>query len=176
MASGVAALDFGCGIGRMTKLLNEFGMDVRGIDISGQAIETAKRTFPEMKKNFQVFDGLQIPFENGFFDISISEGVLDSMHFSQALEAVDKLDRVTHKYLFASFISGDGSSHYKEYAQEEIVSCQHESGTVQSYFNWGKILSLFEKTAFQIKSAKIVTEESLTSHYKYGRYNVVLEK
>ena len=37
------ALDFGCGIGRMTVLLHEFNIDGYGIDISENAISEAKK-------------------------------------------------------------------------------------------------------------------------------------
>lgn len=85
----VRGLDHGCGIGRLTILMREFGMDAYGIDIALPALAVAKDLavklgFPELQDRFSHFDGGSIPFEDNFFDIAISEGVLDSMSFELA--------------------------------------------------------------------------------------------
>jgi 2-polyprenyl-3-methyl-5-hydroxy-6-metoxy-1,4-benzoquinol methylase len=45
-------LDCGCGIGRMTMLLNEFNIDSYGVDISKVAIQKAKELFPVLSNKF----------------------------------------------------------------------------------------------------------------------------
>ncbi len=64
-------LDFGCGNGRFAALFSK--VEYFGIDISEELIKIAKKKFPE--KNFYVFDGLNIPFENNFFSFIFSIAV-----------------------------------------------------------------------------------------------------
>jgi len=173
---GGQALDFGCGVGQNTKLMQEFGLKSFGVDISGEAIETAQNLFPEIGDRFKIIEENNIPFDDHFFDISICEGVLDSMHFQLAQKIVEELDRVTSKLLFASLISGDDSEHYREFSEEIMVEQRHEVGTVQSYFNWQKVFELIAGTGFHVKWATLVTEESLLDRYKGGRYSVVFSK
>jgi ubiquinone/menaquinone biosynthesis C-methylase UbiE len=172
----IRGLDYGCGIGRMTILMHEFNIDSFGVDISKSAIQKAKELYPILSKNFTVVDGERLPYEDSYFDISICESVIDSMHFTVAKKVIKELDRVTNKLTFISFISGDDSEHYREYSGDEIVRTKHEKDTVQCWYNWTKINDLLSNTNYKIKWARLVTEESLIDSYKYGRYNVVLEK
>jgi ubiquinone/menaquinone biosynthesis C-methylase UbiE len=169
-------LDCGCGIGRMTMLLNEFNIDSYGVDISKVAIQKAKELFPVLSNKFAKIDGKVIPFKDSYFDISICESVIDSMNYNVAKKIIRELERVTDKLTFISFISGDDSEHYREYSGDEIVQTKHEKDTVQCWYNWTKINDLLSNTNYKIKWARLVTEESLIDSYKYGRYNVVLEK
>ena len=172
----IRGLDYGCGIGRMTMLLHEFNIEAYGVDISKKSIQKAKKLFPKIKSNYLLSDGNTIPFENDYFDIAICESVIDSMHFSVAKEVIKELERVTNHYVYISFISGDNSNSYREYCGEEIISALHEKGTVQSYYNWSKILELIEPLSFEIVWASLITEESLIDQNKDGRYHVVLKK
>ena len=172
----VRGLDYGCGIGRMTMLMHEFNIDSFGVDISKSAIQKAKELFPILSKNFTVVDGESLPYEDSYFDISICESVIDSMHFTVAKKVIKELDRVTNKLTFISFISGDDSEHFREFSGEEFVQTKHEQNTIQSWFNWSKINELISNTNYKIKWANLITEESLTDRYKYGRYYLVLTK
>ena len=172
----IRGLDYGCGIGRMTMLMHEFNIDSYGIDISKNAIQKAKELFPVLEKNFTVIKGLVLPFEDSYFDITICESVIDSMHYEVAINVMKELERVTNGLVFISLISGDDSNHYREFNGEEIVKTKHEEGTVQSWFNWTKINDLISNTSFKIKFARLVTQESFIDRYNYGRYNVVLGK
>lgn len=178
---GVKALDYGCGIGRLTILIQEFGLDAYGIDISSKAIAQARKLaehfgYPDLRDNFIEGDGNSIPFPNAYFDITISEAVLDSMHFELAKIIMKEISRVTKKLAFISLISGDNSQRHREYAEEEIVRTEHEKETIQSYFNMQKIRELIGDTDFKMKWCHLITDESLLNRYKYGRYYVVLEK
>lgn len=180
-SKGVRGLDFGCGIGRLAILMREFGIDAYGVDISSRAIQMAKELavyfgYKDMIEKFILIDGTGIPFEDNFFDVTISEGVLDSMYFELSKKVMKELDRVTKHLLFISLISGDDDKHYREFNEEEIVEAQHEKGTIQSYYNWEKIQRLFDNTNFSITWCHLNTEKSITSKYKYGRYHLVLSK
>lgn len=175
------ALDFGCGIGRQTILLEEFGIEGYGVDISENAIITAKEfaghlNFPELSNRFSVIEGLSIPFEDNFFDISIAEACLDSMGFKIASIIIKELDRVTKSYLFMSLISGDDSEHDPEFIGDERVKTKHEENTIQSFYNLSRIKKLIKYTRFNIVFCRLLSEESTISRYKNSRYYVILNK
>jgi ubiquinone/menaquinone biosynthesis C-methylase UbiE len=175
------ALDYGCGIGRLTILLREFKLDAYGVDISSMAIANAKKLasifgHSDMEGKFLKSDGMRIPFPDFCFDITICEGVLDSMNFELAKIIMNEINRVTKSLAFISLISGDDSEHYREYAGEEIVETLHEKDTIQSYFNIQKIRELIGDTEFKMRWCRLLTEESVLDRFKYGRYYVVLEK
>jgi len=178
---GGRALDYGCGLGRLTILMKEFGLDAYGVDISSNAISNANDLakhfgYPDMGDRFVTIDGKNLPFPDDYFQITISESVLDSMHYELAKIIIKEIDRVTNTLVFISLISGDDSEHYREYADEEVVRTEHEKDTIQSYFNVQKIRDLIADTSFKIKWCRLITEESTTDKYKYGRYYVLLKK
>lgn len=174
-------LDFGCGVGRQTVLLEEFGITAWGVDISDASLRVAQQLcdqhgYHKLKGRLLQLDGPTLPFEDGFFDLAIAACVLDSMTFELAQRAVRELDRVTARLLYVDLISGDNDCFHPEYDGEEIVTHDLERGTVQSYFNWSKVRELFEPTRFHIRTGRLITEQSVTDRYRYGRYYVVLEK
>jgi len=180
-AQELRGLDFGCGIGRMTVLLEEFGIRAWGVDISSAGLATARRLaarlgYPSLADRFVQLDGLELPFDDGFFDIGIASGVLDSMSFELARRAVRELDRAIERVLYVDLISGDNGRFGREFDGEEVVSDELERGTVQSYFNWTKVQALFAATRFRIHWARLITEQSCTDRFRYSRYHVVLRK
>ena len=172
----IRGLDFGCGIGHTTKLMNDFNIQSYGVDISDVAIKTSKSLYPYLEENFQVIDGISIPFKDFYFDISICESVIDSMHFELAVKMIKELERVTKKLVSISFISGDDHQHYREFNGEKIIKELHEKNTIQSWYNWSKIKKLISRTSFNIIWAHLITDESMIDRYKYGRYYLVLSK
>jgi len=87
-------LDVGCGPGVYTDRLSEAGLDVYGIDYSGEMIEIAK------SKNFKnaVFSvgrADNLKFEDNFFDSVLCVGVLE--YIDDLREAIREIARVTRK-------------------------------------------------------------------------------
>lgn len=178
------ALDFGCGVGRTSILLNEFNIESYGIDISENAINEAKKfakkTGCSDNIDFRAYDGENIPFENNFFDFSMSHAVLDSLSFELAKKLVKEIDRVTKKYFYLSLISNGSNSFFgtnTETTDEIIVEEAHEQGTIQCFYDFDKIKNLIENTSFKIKWAELLTHQDLLDPQKqHGRYTIVLEK
>jgi SAM-dependent methyltransferase len=180
-AQSLRGVDFGCGIGRLTLLLEEFGIQAWGIEVSNVSLELAGQLFdasgrPELKKRLVLNDGGMTPFEPGFFDVGVCAGVLDSMPFETARDVIRELDRIVSRVAYIDLISGDNDRFHREFAGEEKVEAEVERGTIQSYFNWAKVQALVAETRFQIRDARLVTEQSMLRRYRYGRYHVVLEK
>src|SRR3989338_4367554 len=96
----IRGLDYGCGVGGQMILMKMYGIDAYGIDISSVAIETARNFtvcsgYPDLADRFQLIEeSKNIPFKDGFFDITICEGVLDSMKFDIAKRVLSEIDRV----------------------------------------------------------------------------------
>jgi ubiquinone/menaquinone biosynthesis C-methylase UbiE len=169
-------LDYGCGIGANTWLMHEFNIDGFGVDISETAIDKAREIYPQIESKFSTTSGTEIPFSDNYFDLTICDSVLDSMHLSLAKNLIKEIERVTTELVFLSFISGNDSKFSNESTTEEILSAKHENGTVQSWFNWKKILSFIADTKFEVKWARLITEKSLIDEDYHGRYTVILKK
>ena len=185
-SQNLRALDFGCGIGRITILLHEFEIEGYGIDISKNAIleslELAKHFGFNLENYFQVFDGNKIPFEGNYFDFTISEGVLDSMNFDLAKKLVKEIDRVTKKYLFLSLMSAENSNVFSQIKNKSLFDGElevleaHEKGTIQSLFSKKKIVELIKNTNFKIKWCELHKVKEYKNKYEHGRWYLVLSK
>ena len=173
-------LDFGCGIGRQTLLLNEFEIDAWGIDISENAIKTAEQlalnslSHKNCKSVFIRLEDSVLPFDNDFFDIAISDSVLDSMYFDIAVIVLKELDRTVKQLLYISLIGADSNKNGS--STEKIVDTKHEAGTIQSYFDLPKIKMLIANTNWKIKWYNLIKEEVPQTGFYNSRYHIVLTK
>ncbi len=175
-------LDLGCGIGRHVIFAHQMGLDVYGVDLSARAVAEAvgwasREGVPDAGKRILCSDLRKLPWPDATFDYVISHGVLDSMYFALARAAIAETARVMASggLFYCDLISGDDSSHSREFAGEEIVSTRHEEGTVQSYFNFAKIQSLAGEL-FDIVQATLIKREDVLAGGMRSRYHVVLRK
>jgi ubiquinone/menaquinone biosynthesis C-methylase UbiE len=173
-------LDYGCGVGSGVFLMDDFGIEGYGLDISEVAVAAAwvraKEKGWEFADKFQVVDGEQIPFSDGFFEIVTSYAVLDSMPYEIAKKVILEIDRVVSRLVFLSLISGDDSRFEHKFVGEEVVSTIHEAGTIQCYYDMGKIKDLIAGTSLGIKwCAEQRVLDSLSGEWD-SRFFVVLEK
>ncbi len=179
-------LDFGCGIGRLTILLHEFDIEGHGIDISKNAITEANNlayNFGYNLENFlHTYNGEKIPYEDNYFDFTISDCVMDSMPFELAKKIIKEIERVTKKYFFVSLISSNSmdlfshNNNNKLFDGEIEVEEDHEKGTIQSFFSRKKIDEFIKDTNFRIKWCELHSVEGYVNNYKNGRWYLVLEK
>lgn len=175
-------LDLGCGIGLHVIYCHEMGLSAYGVDLSDEAIQVAvdwatRKGMKEAKQKILRSDIRTLPWEEGFFDVAVSHGVLDSMSFEIACEACVELARVMSVggLFYCDLVSGDDSKHSREYCGEEIVSTNHEHGTVQSYFNLAKIGKLFGELFEVVECILIRREEVIAGGYT-SRYHLVLRR
>ena len=98
MKRGDRILDVGCGKGYLLYELTQVvpGLEVTGIDISEYGISNAKY---EIKNRLQVADALNLPFEDGAFDIAISLATFHNLYVFDAIGALQEIQRVcpTHR-------------------------------------------------------------------------------
>lgn len=79
-------LDMGCGLGTTTDYITNMGHNCIGIDYDSDSIEYCKKTYP--KRNFQIANVEQLPFEDGYFDTVI---LRDALHHFYGEANFDKV-------------------------------------------------------------------------------------
>ena len=178
LSSTPKVLDLGCGIGRHVKYLHEYGLEAYGIDLSGVAIETAKNFFFRqelacLKDRLYQASITEMPFVDALFDFCISHGVLDSMPFAIARDAMKETARCLKPgaLFYLDLVAGDDRDHFPEFCGEEIVETAHEKGTIQSYFNWGKILDL-AGAEWSVREAFLIRKTSVINPAFHSRYQI----
>lgn len=178
----IRMLDLGCGIGRHVIYGMDMGLEAYGIDLSETAVAVARewagqRGMPNPEKFILVGDIRNMPWESEYFDCAVSHGVLDSMHFEIARESCREMHRVLRPggLFYCDLISGDDSVHSREFSGEEVVSAEHEQGTVQSYFNFEKIQELI-RGAFSIVESRLIRVEDVLKGGFIARYHLTLKR
>lgn len=181
-ANQAKILDLGCGIGRHVIYSHQMNLDAYGVDLSDVAIQyardwAAREGIIDYERKIIQSDIRQLPWQDQYFSYVVSHGVLDSMSFSIASDAVREVARVLQPggLFYCDLVSGDCSSYGREYAGEEIVSSMHEQGTIQSYFNYSKIELLFGEL-FEIAESILIRRENVISGGYISRYHLVLKK
>jgi len=89
------ALDFGCGVGRVTQALADRFAQVDGIDIAPTMIELARRANRHGERcRYHLAESETLPFPDGTFDLVTSVLVLQHMPPTAAARALRELARV----------------------------------------------------------------------------------
>jgi SAM-dependent methyltransferase len=170
-------LDLGCGNGRHAMYFARQGLKAAGIDVSEQAIEWAKdwAKREHLEIDFRVGDIADLPFADNSFDVVVSHGVLDHVHYETARKAAEEVRRVlTPQGLFycdlrstEDFEYGDGEQAGKN---TFVVSEGYERGLVQHFFSRAETEELFDGL-FRILYSEI-TENRLGPDFqrKYSRW------
>lgn len=92
---GQRVLDFGCGVGRLSKALSEHVPSVVGVDIAGSMLKIARELNPDRERaEFRQIDGRQLPFADDSFDSAISLTVLQHSPPQIQIAALAELVRV----------------------------------------------------------------------------------
>jgi SAM-dependent methyltransferase len=175
-------LALGCGIGRHVVFAHDMELDGYGIDLSEEAVRFArnwvnKRGLSNPQERIIQGSVEDLPWSDGFFDVVISHGVLDSMPFETACSAVEEVHRVlqTGGLFYCDLISGDNSDHAREYSGQQKIDEDFEEGTIQSYFNYCKIHSMLGGQFEEIDSFLIKREDVKKGHYS-SRYHLTLRR
>ena len=169
------SLDLGCGCGRHVKFLNEFGLNPYGIDLSDTAISLGKEWFMhigehDLVEKLIVGNVENLPFENNFFNICVSHGVLDSMPRDIAQNGLKESLRCLKKDGMMYFDLIMSSSD-----KDEIQTIGLEKDTVQSYFTVESIKK-FISTAAKIIDFKIINWADSNEHIINKRAHIIIKK
>ncbi len=92
------ALEVGCNVGWNLRYLTACGVDeVWGVEPQRYAIEKARRRSPDL--HIVPGTAFELPFRDGWFDLSFTSGVLIHIAPDQLGRALDELHRVTRRWL-----------------------------------------------------------------------------
>jgi|Deesub1362B_J571_1020462.scaffolds.fasta_scaffold02302_6 ubiquinone/menaquinone biosynthesis C-methylase UbiE len=94
-------LDYGCGEGVLSVLIGERGFNVIGMDISIPNIIAAKEIIKkrDLKIDFIIGDGENLPFEDKSFDLVVASHVLE--HLPNIEKSLREIKRVANKAIIA---------------------------------------------------------------------------
>ncbi len=113
-----SVLEVGCNRGHNLGLLSELHRNIQlvGLEPNATAARIARESFPEIA----VLDrsGFDIPFEDGFFDLTFTSGVLIHVASHDLPRIIGEIYRVTHRYILAIeyFAEKETPVHYRDHA------------------------------------------------------------
>jgi 2-polyprenyl-3-methyl-5-hydroxy-6-metoxy-1,4-benzoquinol methylase len=140
-------LDYGCGWGRITRLL-PFYFDIEritGVDVDGQLINSASELLPYMRHK-QITSMEAMPFEEGSFDIVFANSVFSHLSAKSAAFTLAELSRILRKngVLVISILDqGHLARYYSNEKQKDWITKilggqeQATSKLQQEGFVWG---------------------------------------
>jgi len=169
--------DLGCGMGRHLAFAVEMGFDAYGIDLSEVAVAHAREWLGRLgvaRADQRALVGMadDLPWPDGFFDAAVSHAVLDSMPFEVACRATVELHRVLRPgaWVYVDLIASEADE-----AREEVVTARHETGTVQSYFDFPKVERLLAPW-FRIDQCCLVSVAPVVGGRRSDRWHVVAQR
>ncbi len=89
---GRHALDVGCGMGRWTRLLQEAGARVTGVDPTAEMLEAARRLSPAL--DYRRMSATALDLDDTSFDLVTSVTVLQHLRPEEQAQAVGEIARV----------------------------------------------------------------------------------
>lgn len=173
------SLDLGCGIGRHIRLLDEFGLNPYGIDLSSEAVAQGKAWMCAMGKQeladkMSIGSVTELPYENEFFNVCVSHSVLDCMPRKLAQAGIKEAFRVlkNNGLMYLDFYMDDQKGDCDEQAADGF-----DKNTIKSYFTVESIKAFIGGQA-DIKDFKIIrTTDADGINIEYGcRAHLVLQK
>lgn len=169
------SLDLGCGIGRHIKFLDEFNLNPYGIDLSETAIGIGKEWMRSIGKEYLsdrmfVANVTALPFEDNYFGICVSHGVLDSMPREIAIQGMKEVRRVLQP---GAFMYLDLIMDIDKHEGDEIVKEGYETGTVQSYFTADSIMEFLSE--FDIIDFNIISNTDEKGMLRNKRAHLVIK-
>lgn len=167
-------LDCGCGNGYGSYELAAFAQTVCAIDVSGEAVEYAKRHYSRANLNFNRMDSLDLQFSNAFFDVVCSfdviEHVRDPYKFLQEISRVLRVGGQAFLSTPNRLVSSNGLDHplnpfhLKEFDQAEF------SAMARDYFRQVEVVGEFEDQA--LRDLKSQTTKLRTIWHSLDRFHL----
>jgi SAM-dependent methyltransferase len=92
-----SALDYGCGAGRSTRFLKRLGLNVVGVDVSGEMLEEARSK--DGSGEYHLISSGHLPFGDSSFDLVFSSFVFLEVARIEEIEAIlNEMRRVLRKH------------------------------------------------------------------------------
>ncbi len=140
---GSQVVDIGAGNGMVARQIQARGNEVTPLDVEAHSI------FPENPT--LVYDGLQMPFEDKWFDVGLLLTVLH--HTDDPLPVLKESARVSKRLIIIEDVYSNVVQQYATYIMDTIVNLGHSNMTYQnkSHKEW---LETFESLGLKVLSFK----------------------
>lgn len=135
-----ALVEIGCGDGALLAALAGFAPVMDGFELSRPAAEIARRNAPEARR-IETFDGLEIPADDGAYDLALLSHVIE--HVPNYVPLVAEAARVAHEILIEVPLEDNRSArrpakreeaarigHVHAFARDDLSSLLDEVGLV----------------------------------------------
>jgi len=160
LRSGSSVLDAGCGQGFFSGLFAELGMRPVGVDISGEAVQTARKNYAAGGATFEVGDVSSLRYENEFDCVFVrgcslynSEGFVANQHVTESFLRYAKKGgvlifdyytnfcprKVSKSWLYHSL--NDTRRHFSRYAGAEIYFSLRLDTLFAGRFGFSKVMT-----------------------------------
>lgn len=121
-------LDIGIGTGRLSKPLQDFGIDVTGVDLSVKMLEKAKE---KGIRRLVIGDATNLPFHNKSFDVSIAVHVFHLVENRRKMMA--EASRVTRYFVMSLFQERNHDLGVREERWKAITDAYEEARAKYGY-------------------------------------------
>ena len=156
---GERILDVACGEGVLSLKIAERGCAVHGIDLSEDAIKSAKRLaeIERMACEFEVGSAEDLPYSDGYFDKVVCSSSLE--HFKDDIKALKEMNRVL-KPNGHVVLTTDSFAYPIE---DELKEMRREIAYVVNYYTTGTLKERFEIAGFEMNRSKYLLNSRITS-------------
>lgn len=158
---GERILDVACGGGTLSLKIAERGCNVHGIDISKQAINSAKRLAEREKITceFEIGSAEDLPYPDRYFDKVVCSSSLE--HFKDDIKALRGMNRVLK--LNGSVVLTTDSFNYP--VSEELKEMHRKIAYVVNYYTPEKLKERFEIAGLEMNGSKYLLNSRITSFF-----------
>ncbi|MDP2720985.1 MAG: class I SAM-dependent methyltransferase [bacterium] len=142
LISGGKVLDLGCGSGIQSKVLQEAGLEVVGVDFAEKMIEEAKKRVPNAE--FLVMDILNLDFPPEHFDGIYARASLLHIPKNKIGQVLKDLHKILKRngIIYVALKEGEG--------EREVVDEDLGASRFFAFYKEDEIRELLEKMGFQI--------------------------
>ncbi|WP_414624621.1 class I SAM-dependent methyltransferase [Calothrix sp. CCY 0018] len=170
---GKTVLDFGCSMGRFSRIMHDMGAIVTGYDLSPKAVDIAKSL--DSKRNIEYFSRQEDLKEN-YYEIVICFMVLLCNPLPQAFQLVNDIYTYTNPGGIVCFVNTNVATlghGFQNFSSQEIPQEQKEGSPYQTriptikgdivvtdYFYTSEHLKqMFKNNKFQLQGEEIIAEQ-----------------
>lgn len=139
----IKALDIGSGVGLVDKFLKSSIKDLYGVDVEDGVVEKARVNNPEV--NYQIYNGVRLPFENNTFDMCFAINVMHHVPPERWENFSKEMHRVLKPEGIAAVFEHNPLNPLTRLA---VARCEFDRDAV--LLNHGKIKSLFKRAGLKI--------------------------
>jgi ubiquinone/menaquinone biosynthesis C-methylase UbiE len=159
--AGERILDEACGGGMLSLKIAERGCEVHGIDMSDDAIKSAKRLAERegIACEFEVGNAEDLPYPDGYFDKSVCSSSLE--HFKDDIKALKEACSVLKPN--GSVVLTTDSFTYQ--ISNELKEKHRKIAYVVNYYTPEKLKDRFEIAGFEMNRSKYLLNSRITSFF-----------